>query len=168
MSAISKASASLPSSVEIAGSQRYVPPEKMKVSEVMKILHKCTRPPFYNRKPKDEEELQIVIHAICLCAIDPQVKRERSGLRIGEKEKKIDFSLFSDRDALEIKLITEKRRRSAIVGEISEVIMAFRKPNQFKNLIFLIYDAEGEIYDEMTFKKEFESNENVHVIIRKH
>jgi len=162
MSSITNASASLPAQIKVVGSQRY----EKGIDDIIKILHDETRPPFYNEKPRDERELKAVVHAICRCVIDPYVRRERGGARVADKEYKFDFSIFSDRDALEVKLITEKHSRGEVVAEITEDINAF-KNSQFENLLFLIYDSIGDISDEVAFKQEFEKG-NIHVIIRKH
>lgn len=150
------------SRIKIVGRPKY----GKDLKEVIEVLRKETRPPFYNRKPRDEDELKAVVHAICRCAIDPFVKRERSGARVLDKECKLDFSLFEDRDALEAKLIKENRRRADIVSEILEDIEAF-KNSQFKNLIFLVYDSIGDIFDQLAFRRELE-RDNIHVVVIKH
>jgi hypothetical protein len=154
--------ASSPSKFTIVGKPRY----EKEVKDVVKVLREETRPPFYNKKPRDEDELKAVVHAICRCMIDPFVKRERGGARVSDKECKFDFSMFEDRDALEVKLIKENRRRGEIIPEIIEDINAFNN-SQFKNLLFLIYDSIGDIYDENSFKKDLE-RDNIHIMIVKH
>lgn len=151
-----------PSELTLVGSAKY----QKDIKEVIEILQKQTRPPFYNKKPRDEDELKAVVHAICRCEIDPFVQRERCGARVVDKECKLDFSLFEDRDALEVKLIYGNRGRGQIIPDILEDIEAFKK-SQFKNLLFLIYDSLGDIYDEDDFKQEFEKG-NIHIIIVKH
>jgi hypothetical protein len=159
---MTNASASLPSQFKIVGSSKY----EKNLAETVQILQDQTRPPFYNKKPRDEDELKAVIHAICRCAIDPFVDRERSGARVAGKECKFDFSLFKDRDALEAKLITENHRANTTVAEILEDIEAFRN-SQFSNLIFLIYDSIGDISDQAAFKRDLEKS-SIYLVIVKH
>jgi len=159
---MTNASASLPSQFAIAGGPKY----EKDFEETIRILQDQTRPPFYNKKPRDEDELKTVIHAICRCAIDPFVQRERGGARVVGKECRFDFSLFHDRDALEAKLITESYRANKIVSEILEDIEAFGD-SQFSNLIFLLYDSIGDISDQASFKRDLEKS-NIRLVIVKH
>ena len=142
------------------------PKYEKKIKDVIKIFHDEVRPPFFNKRPRDEDELKAVIHAIIRCSIDSLVKRERGGARVGTKECKFDFSIFGDRDAIEVKLLANNTKYNKIIGDIEEDIKAFRN-SQFKNLIYLIYDSIGDIHDVNAVKREYEED-NIHFIINKH
>lgn len=90
---------------------------------------------------------------------------DKEGIPFSATSAKPDFIFHEINTALEIKFCKEKKDVKKLVGEIAEDITLYGK--KYKNKIFLVYDM-AKITDQDQFKDDFNSIENVIVIIVKH
>ena len=91
--------------------------------------------------------------------------REVGRVKISVKEAVPDFILMKLGLALELKLASRPGRVKEVVDEINADIAAYSK--QYRSLLFVVYDL-GHIRDELEFRRDLESANNVSVIVVKH
>ncbi|MBL9089212.1 MAG: hypothetical protein JNM10_18885 [Planctomycetia bacterium] len=118
--------------------------------------------------PKAEVHVQDAVETLLIgrgYAKGQDYDREAGRVRSSGKDSIPDFIMPRLGVALEVKLVDDVRRARAVVDEINADIRAYGKSYQL--LIFLVYDI-GSIRDEAEFRRDFESQEGVHVLVVKH
>lgn len=115
-------------------------------------------------EPTNEREVQHHVEDL-LIASDIEYSREKESIEYSSKTYVPDFILKNVCVALEIKICNRSNREKEIISEINDDILAYQK--RYKNIVFLIYDI-GKIRDIDKFKKSFEENENVIIMVVKH
>ena len=91
--------------------------------------------------------------------------RETGRVKLSAKESIPDFILPRLGEAVEIKLVKDRRRVSEVIDEINADIAAYR--TKYRHLLFIVYDL-GQIQDETEFRHGLENEPNVQVIVVKH
>ena len=91
--------------------------------------------------------------------------RETGRVKVSSKETIPDFVLPPLDEAVEVKLVKDRRRIGAVIDEINADIAAYSKT--YVHLLFIVYDL-GQIQDEIEFRHDLEINANVQVIVVKH
>ena len=84
-------------------------------------------------------------------------------MKVSSKESIPDFILPRLQEAIEIKLIKDRRRIGAVIDEINADIAALEN---IDHLLFIVYDRQ--IKDEVEFRHDLESAPNVQVVVVKH
>lgn len=121
--------------------------------------------PMMKMRPKSETEVQDELEKL-LRNIGYEFDREKFSFRYSAKSYKPDFTSDKLSTVLEVKLCDEYVDEKRMVKELNDDIPAYG--TQFKRMIFVVYDSEGVIRDKDSFKKDFEKNPGVHVIVIKH
>jgi len=124
--------------------------------------------PAVLKNPVREKDIQDVVEQLLIGrglnkGID--YDREVGRVKVSAKEVVPDFILPKIGLALEIKLLKETSKRSALIDEINADIQAYSK--RYAYLAFLVYDI-GAIRDEIEFKQGLDNQRNVFVLIVKH
>lgn len=91
--------------------------------------------------------------------------RETGRVKVSIKEVVPDFIFPRLGLALEVKLSKDKNKSRAIVDEVNADIQAYSK--QYSSILFVVYDL-GTIRDEVEFKQDLETTNQVSIIVVKH
>ena len=91
--------------------------------------------------------------------------RETGRVKVSSKESVPDFILPRLEEAVEIKLVKDRRRIREVIDEINADIAAYS--TKYLHLLFIVYDL-GQIQDEVEFRHGLENDRNVQVIVVKH
>lgn len=142
------------------------PDESDEGSEILRLLsiaeHKLRK--TVKDQPEDEAEVQDRLEALLIGA-DLDYNREKDRVQIATKATQPDFTLPTSSTAVEVKFCNSKTREKAIIDEMNADIRAYKR--RYKNVVFVVYDV-GVIQHVDTFRKSFEDEEGVHVIVVKH
>lgn len=133
-------------------------------SELMKIITLAEKKlrQIVRTIPDKEKEVQDKYEDL-LIANDIEYSKEFPHIEYSSKQYVPDFSFSRINLAVEIKLC--KNDEKILIGQINDDILAYK--TQFSNLLFIIYDL-GQIRDIETFKRSFESNDDVIIQVIKH
>ena len=118
--------------------------------------------------PNNEKEVQDTFERLLIgrgLQKGQEYDRETGRVKISSKESIPDFILPRLQEAIEIKLIKERRRIGEAIDEINADIAAYSKI--YDHLLFIVYDL-GQIKDEVEFRHDLESAPNVQVVVVKH
>lgn len=129
---------------------------------IIKLLNDNLRKYFDVKPPNHESEVQRAIQLI-LDAASLSFFREGEQLPFSIKFWRPDHT--STNVAIEVKLCRSAQQAKKIVEEISADILAYK--SRFASILFVVYDL-GHIVDEVKFRSDFEKEENVFILIRKH
>ena len=91
--------------------------------------------------------------------------RETGRVKVSSKESIPDFIFPKLDEAVEVKLVKDRRRVSEVIDEINADIAAYS--TKYRHLLFIVYDL-GQIPDEVEFRHGLENDPNVQVIVVKH
>ncbi|MFH1372440.1 MAG: hypothetical protein ABII79_01405 [bacterium] len=139
------------------------PPES---SAIVRIINLCDRQlrKVIRDKPRKEKEVQDGLENLLIGAT-VEYARESDHIEFSSKTYVPDFTFSKIDLALEVKLCGSNEREKAMIGEISDDILAYQ--TKYGNLLFVIYD-NGFIRDTDRFKRDFERSENVIIVVVKH
>ena len=124
--------------------------------------------PAMLEEPNNEKEVQDTVERLLIgrgLQKGQEYDRETGRVKVSSKECIPDFILPRLQEAIEIKLIKDRRRIGAVIDEINADIAAYSKI--YDHLLFLVYDL-GQIKDEVEFRHDLESAPNVQVVVVKH
>ena len=154
-------------SILISISEQELGAQVSELTNLINFLQSRVRPAVM-RLPDRERDVQDVVEQILIgrgMTKGVDYDRETGRVRVSSKEVVPDFIVPKLSLALEVKLLKEAGRRSALVDEINADIRSYGKAYAF--VVFLVYDLGG-IRDEMEFKQDLEDESNVFVVIVKH
>ena len=124
--------------------------------------------PAMMKPPDDEKEVQDTVEALLIgrgLQKGQEYDRETGRVKMSSKESVPDFILPRLEEAIEIKLIKDRHRISAVIDEINADIPAYM--TRYRHILFIVYDL-GQIQDEVEFRHGLENPPNVQVIVVKH
>ena len=115
--------------------------------------------------PDKEEQVQGAYQGL-LDGADIPYEREKVHISYSTKTFKPDFTVDKIGVAIEIKLVKGPGDETRVIEEMNADIPAYQ--SKYPNVIFIVYDAGGNIRDVEGFKVSFEENQNVVVEVVKH
>lgn len=124
--------------------------------------------PAVIREPERERDIQDVIEQLLIgrgLTKGVDYDREVGRVKVSSKEVIPDFILPKLALAVEVKLLRDAAKRSALIDEINADIQAYGK--EYAYLVFVVYDLGG-IRDEIEFKQDLHNDRNVFVVVVKH
>ena len=139
-----------------------VPATDRQVESLIDLLALRLRASLF-RKPESERDVQDAVEVL-LSARDVDHQREVVAIEYSSKKFIPDFTLESHDLALEVKFCASPERERGIVDEINADIPAYR--TRYSRALFLVFDI-GAIRDVAGFKKDIESNPDIHVVVLK-
>ena len=119
-------------------------------------------------RPEDEKAVQDTVEALLVgrgLQKGQEYDRETGRVKLSSKESIPDFILPPFEEAIEVKLVKDRRRVSAVIDEINADIPAYL--SKYRHLLFIVYDL-GQIQDEAEFRYGLEHVPNVQVTVVKH
>ena len=119
-------------------------------------------------RPEDEKAVQDTVEALLVgrgLQKGQEYDRETGRVKLSSKESIPDFILPPFEEAIEVKLVKDRRRVSEVIDEINADIPAYL--SKYRHLLFIVYDL-GQIQDEAEFRYGLEHVPNVQVIVVKH
>jgi 7-cyano-7-deazaguanine synthase in queuosine biosynthesis len=116
---------------------------------------------FEHRQPSHENEINDIIKAF-VSTEEIRYKREYPSIRFSFSNIIPDHFLENENLIIEAKIIRKKDARSKITNEISADL--FKISNEI-NKLFIIFDPERRVADDVEFKEDFQKNENVFIQI---
>ena len=119
-------------------------------------------------RPEDEKAVQDTVEILLVgrgLQKGQEYDRETGRVKQSSKESIPDFILPPFEEAIEVKLVKERRRVSEVIDEINADIPAYL--SKYRHLLFIVYDL-GQIRDEAEFRHGLEHMPNVQVIVVKH
>ena len=119
-------------------------------------------------RPEDEKAVQDTVEVLLVgrgLQKGQEYDRETGRVKMSSKESIPDFILSPFEEAIEVKLVKDRRRVSVVIDEINADIPAYL--TKYRHLLFIVYDL-GHIQDEAEFRHGLERAPNVQVIVVKH
>ena len=119
-------------------------------------------------RPENEKAVQDTVEALLVgrgLQKGQEYDRETGRVKLSSKESIPDFILPPFEEAIEVKLVKDRRRVSEVGDEINADIPAYL--SKYRHLLFIVYDL-GQIQDEAEFRYGLEHVPNVQVIVVKH
>ena len=119
-------------------------------------------------RPEDEKAVQDTVEVLLVgrgLQKGQEYDRETGRVKMSSKESIPDFILSPFEEAIEVKLVKNRRRVSDVIDEINADIPAYL--TKYRHLLFIVYDL-GHIQDEAEFRHGLERAPNVQVIVVKH
>ena len=119
-------------------------------------------------RPENEKAVQDTVEALLVgrgLQKGQEYDRETGRVKLSSKESIPDFILPPFEEAIEVKLVKDRRRVSEVIDEINADIPAYL--SKYRHLLFIVYDL-GQIQDEAEFRYGLEHVPNVQVIVVKH
>jgi len=154
-------------SMLISVAEQELGAQEGELSSFIDFLRSRLRPAVF-RQPGTEREIQDVVEQLLIgrgCSKGGDYDREVGRVKVSAKEVVPDFTLPKLGMALEVKLLKDASRRSALIDEINADIKAYGK--SYGRILFLVYDL-GAIRDEAEFKRDLDNQRNVFVVVVKH
>lgn len=133
------------------------------VPRLLALLHANLRRHFDAGPPEKESDVQRAVQLI-LDGVGADFTREGEQFAFSLKGWRPDHASGSG-IAIEVKLCKQERDVKRIIEEISADLIPYR--SRFKVVVVVVYDL-GQIADELGFRRDFEKQEGVFVLIRKH
>ena len=124
--------------------------------------------PAMMKQPDDEKDVQDTVETLLIgrgLQKGQEYDRETGRVKMSSKESVPDFILPRLEEAIEVKLVKDRRRISAVIDEINADIPAYL--TRYRHLLFIVYDL-GQIHNEVEFRHDLENAPNVQVIVVKH
>lgn len=137
------------------------------IDNLFNFIYKKLRATIFGL-PQKEKEIQNSLESLLLGrgmnkGID--YDRECGKFMFSGREYIPDFIIPKLKLCIEVKLLKDLKRKSKTIEEINADITAYSK--EYERILFVIYDV-GIIRDEVEFKRDIESFDNVKVVIVKH
>ena len=120
------------------------------------------------KQPENEKDVQDTVEALLIgrgLQKGQEYDRETGRVKMSSKESVPDFIFPRLEEALEVKLVKDRSRISAVIDEINADIPAYL--TKYRHLLFIVYDL-GQIQDEFEFRHGLENAPDVQVIVVKH
>lgn len=135
---------------------------------LLEFLNAKVRPGMLATEPQGEKAIQNTVEQLLIgrgMRRGVDYDRETGRVKHSGKESVPDLVFPPLSAALEVKLVKERASVSRIVDEMNADVQGYSKA--YAHVLFLVYDLGG-IDDVGEFKRDFESNANVSVLVVKH
>ena len=135
---------------------------------LLDFLNEKVRPGMANNKPQMERDVQNTVETLLIgngMQRGVDYDRETGRVKHSGKESVPDFVFLPLSAVLELKLVKEHANVSRVVDEMNADVQGYSK--DYEHVLFLVYDLGG-IDDVVEFKRDFERNPNVSVLVVKH